>query len=150
MGGATGRRSGSLPVAVTRFVGRRHEIEEIRRLLGESRLVTLTGVGGVGKTRLAIEAAGRVRRAFPDGMWLADLSAVQDASQVPQAVVNALGIIDRSVSAAADKIASYLADGVALIVLDNCEHVCGACAAFVDDLLTHTARRAPAGHRASG
>lgn len=80
MGSAAARPSGNLPVTVTRFVGRRQEIDEIRRLLGESRLVTLTGVGGVGKTRPAVETASRVRRAFPDGVWFADLSAVDDAS----------------------------------------------------------------------
>src|SRR6266567_4616936 len=85
-------QAGNLPVTVTHFVGRRRELAEVRQLLSQSRLVTLTGVGGVGKTRLAVEAAGQLRHAFPDGTWMADLSAVEDPSQVPQVVVNALGM----------------------------------------------------------
>jgi Zinc-binding dehydrogenase len=80
--------------------------------------------------------AGQAARAFPAGAWLADLSAVLDPAQVPQAVVNALGIVDRSISPAADKVAGYFADAAGLIVLDNCEHVRAACAAFVDRLLS--------------
>ena len=132
------RQPGNLPVGVTRFVGRRRELAEVRQLLVQTRLVTLTGVGGVGKTRLAVEAAGQVRHAFPDGMWMADLSAVADPSQVPQAVVNALGIIDQSTRPAAEKITGHLADAVALIVLDNCEHLADACAALVSRLLSQT------------
>ncbi|HTR90886.1 MAG TPA: LuxR C-terminal-related transcriptional regulator [Trebonia sp.] len=132
------RSTGNLPVAVTRFVGRRRELAEARQLLAQSRLVTLTGMGGVGKTRLAVEAAGQLRHLFPDGTWMADLSAVEDPSQVPQVVVNALGIVDRSTRPAAEKIAVHLADAVALIVLDNCEHLADACAALVDRLLSKT------------
>src|SRR5215510_12517719 len=132
---ARSRSAGNLPVAVTRFVGRRRELAEVRQLLAQSRLVTLTGMGGVGKTRLAVEAAGQLRHAFPDGTWMADLSAVEDESQVPQVVVNALGIVDRSTRPAAEKLAWHLAGAVALIVLDNCEHLADACAALVDRLL---------------
>jgi predicted ATPase/DNA-binding CsgD family transcriptional regulator len=132
------RQPGNLPVGVTRFVGRRRELAEVRQLLAQSRLVTLTGVGGVGKTRLAVEAAGQLRHAFPDGTWMADLSAVDDPSQVPQAIVNALGIIDQSTRLAADKVTGHLGDAVALIVLDNCEHLADACAALVSRLLSQT------------
>ena len=138
MTSSRGRQPGHLPVAVSRFVGRRRELAEVRQLLGQSRLVTLTGVGGVGKTRLAVEAAGQLRQAFPDGTWMADLSAVADPSQVAQVVVNALGIVDRSTRPAAEKITAHLADAVALIVLDNCEHLADACAALTDQLLSQT------------
>lgn len=132
------RPPGNLPVAISRFVGRRRELAEVRQLLGQSRLVTLTGVGGVGKTRLAVETAGQLRQAFPDGTWMADLSAVEDPSQVAQVVVNALGIVDRSTRPAAEKIVAHLTDAVALIVLDNCEHLAEACAALADQLLSQT------------
>jgi non-specific serine/threonine protein kinase len=127
---------GNLPVTLTSFVGRRRELAEVRQLLAQSRLVTLTGVGGVGKTRLAVEAAGKLRHVFPDGTWMVDLSAVADPSDVPQVVVNALGIVDLSTRPAADKVTGHLADAVALILLDNCEHLAEACAALADRLLS--------------
>ena len=108
-GGRAGR--GNLPVTVTRFVGRRRELAEVRRLIAQSRLVTLTGVGGVGKTRLATEAAARLGSAFPGGTWMADLSAVVDGGQAAQAVVNALGVVDRSTRPATDKIIGHFARG---------------------------------------
>jgi predicted ATPase/DNA-binding CsgD family transcriptional regulator len=136
---ASGQRpAGNLPVSLTRFVGRHQEIAQARRLLASARLVTLTGVGGVGKTRLAIEVAGRLGREFPDGTWLADLSAVDDESQVPQAVANALGIVDRSTRPAVDKITAHLAGAAVLLVLDNCEHLGDSCAALVNRLLSQT------------
>jgi len=87
--------AGNLPVALTSFVGRRSEIAGIRRLLGTVRLLTLTGVGGLGKTRLALESAGLSRRAFADGVWLVDLAAVQDPSAVASTVARALGLPDQ-------------------------------------------------------
>lgn len=134
------RPQGNLPVPVTRFVGRRDEIAGVRRALQESRLVTLTGVGGVGKTRLALEVAQLVHRAFPGGAWLVDLSAVVDAAQVPQAVATALGVVDRSTRPPADTLADHLRDVEALVVLDNCEHLIDACARLVAGLLSHTHR----------
>jgi predicted ATPase/DNA-binding NarL/FixJ family response regulator len=132
------RAAGNLPVSVTRFVGRRRELAEVRRLIGQVRLVTLTGVGGVGKTRLATEVAARLGAAFPGGTWMADLSSVVDGGQAAQAVVNALGIVDRSTRPAADKIIGYFAGTTALLVLDNCEHLDDACAVLVDRLLSQT------------
>jgi non-specific serine/threonine protein kinase len=133
-----GRPAGNLPVTVTRFVGRRRELAEVRRLIAQSRLVTLTGVGGVGKTRLATEAAARLGSAFPGGTWMADLSAVVDGGQAAQAVVNALGVVERSTRPATEKIIGHFAGAVALLVLDNCEHLDDACAVLVDQLLTQT------------
>src|SRR5438105_2038211 len=83
---------GTLPADLTSFVGRRESLEEIRRAFTAGRLVTLTGMGGVGKTRLALRAGALLRRAFSDGVWLVDLSVVQDPALVPQAAITALGI----------------------------------------------------------
>jgi len=77
------QRLGNLPADVTSFVGRRRELSEARRLLGDARLLTLAGAGGVGKTRLALRLAAEVRRTFPDGVWLADLALLQDGELVP-------------------------------------------------------------------
>jgi non-specific serine/threonine protein kinase len=133
------RPEGNLPVPVTRFVGRRDDLTAVRRALQESRLVTLTGVGGVGKTRLALEVAQLVHRAFPGGVWMADLSAVEDPARVPQAVANALGIVDRSTRTPTDSLAERLRDSETLIIVDNCEHLVDACAHLLAALLTRTA-----------
>src|SRR5690242_7318902 len=93
---ATTRPMGNLPASVTSFIGRKKEISDIRKSLSTSRLVTLTGVGGVGKTRLAIEAAYESRKAFADGVWLVDLAAVNDSALVARTVANTLGIPDQS------------------------------------------------------
>jgi predicted ATPase/DNA-binding CsgD family transcriptional regulator len=132
---ASGRAAGAPRVAVSSFVGRRAEVAEVRRRLGESRLVTLTGAGGVGKTRLAVEVAGASRRAFDGGVTLVDLSAVRDGGQVPQAVADALDLVDPSTRPPLDKVADHLAGRRALLVLDNCEHVHQASAAFAVELL---------------
>ncbi|MET7897340.1 ATP-binding protein [Streptomyces mirabilis] len=126
----------TLPAAFTSFVGRGHEIAEIRRLLGANRLLTLTGVGGVGKTRLALEAAAAVRRAFPDGTWLVDLSPVRDPSAVAPAAAAGVGIVDLGARSALGSLAERLAGRRALIVLDNCEHLVDACAELTDTLLS--------------
>jgi predicted ATPase/DNA-binding CsgD family transcriptional regulator len=129
------RTAGNLPAAVTSFVGRRREIGQIRAFLAESRLVTLTGTGGVGKTRLAVEVAGVARRAFPDGVWFVDLAAVTDGGQVAPAVATALAVRDQSTRPALDRLVEELAGRQTLIVLDNCEHVLDASATLVDTLL---------------
>lgn len=129
------RPAGNLPAAVTSFIGRKREISDIRKSLATSRLVTLTGVGGVGKTRLAIEAANESRKAFADGVWLADLSAVNDSALVARTVANTLGIPDQSTKSALDQLAEFLADRRTLLVLDNCEHLVHACAVLADHLL---------------
>ena len=85
------RQDGKLPAEVTSFVGRRHEVAEVRRRLSGSRLVTLTGVGGVGKTRLASRVAAEVRPAFPDGVWLVELAALENSELLAQTVAEALG-----------------------------------------------------------
>jgi predicted ATPase/DNA-binding CsgD family transcriptional regulator len=137
---ASARSVGNLAAEVTSFVGRRQETAEVRRLLAVSRLVTLTGVGGVGKTRLALRVAGEVGREFRDGVWFVDLAPLDDEGLLTQAVASALGlqeivVVDWPVSV----IASHLKDKNLLLVLDNCEHLRDGCAVLVDALL----RQAP-------
>ena len=129
------RVTGNLPAELTSFVGRRGELAEVKRLLAGSRLVTLTGVGGVGKTRLALRAAAELRRAFRDGVWLVQLDQLRDQALVTQAVAEALGLQDRTGYASAATLADYLAGRQLLLVLDNCEHLVDAAAKLADLLL---------------
>ncbi|HET7465410.1 MAG TPA: LuxR C-terminal-related transcriptional regulator [Candidatus Dormibacteraeota bacterium] len=124
-----------VPTELTSFVGRRRELAEIRRRLGASRLVTLTGPGGVGKTRLAIRAARELARAFPDGVWIVELARVQDPLLVPQAVFDALGINDLSTGWSLSNLADYLETRHLLLILDNCEHLLDSCAVLSRTLL---------------
>jgi predicted ATPase/DNA-binding NarL/FixJ family response regulator len=116
-------------------VGRRSELSKVRRLLESNRLVTLTGPGGVGKTRLATQVAGRARRAFGDGVWLVELAALTDPELVPSAVAGVLGVTDRSGRSVQAAVVDYLQDKRLLLVLDNCEHLLDACARLVGKLL---------------
>jgi predicted ATPase/DNA-binding CsgD family transcriptional regulator len=123
------------PAALTTFVGRAGAVSEVAGLLDQYRLVTVTGAGGAGKTRLAGEVAKRVAGRFADGAWLVELAAVRDPAQVPAAVAAALGIRDLPGVAAADALARALARQQLLLVLDNCEHVIGAAAVLCAGLL---------------
>jgi predicted ATPase len=129
----------NLPVQLTAFVGRAAELAELRSLLGSCRLVTLNGVGGCGKTRLALQLAAEVADQYPGGVWLVELAAVTEPERVPAAVATALGERDQ-----AGNLVEVLADRLGgqrvLVVLDNCEHLLGPVAALVDVLL----RRCPA------
>jgi len=138
MSGVTGVTSptGNLPAAMTSFVGRRGEVAGIRHLLGETRLLTLTGVGGLGKTRLALEAAGVSRKAFADGVWLVDLASVREPSEVPGATARALGLPDSGPRTVLEQLSEHLAGRWALLVLDNCEHLIDACAELTAELLS--------------
>src|SRR5215472_4670907 len=136
------RVTGNLPAELTSFVGRRGELAEVSRLLAGSRMVTLTGIGGVGKTRLALRAAARLRRAFRDGVWLVQLDQLRDEALVAQAVAGALGLHDRAGNAPAAMLAEHLAGRQLLLVLDNCEHLVDAATKLADMLL-----RAAAGLR---
>lgn len=123
----------NLPVAVTSFVGRANEIAVVRRLLSSSRLVTLIGAGGIGKTRLAVEVARRSVGDFPDGAWLVDLAALTDGQLVPQTTMASLGFAPSPTPEAA--LISLLQPRALLLVLDNCEHLTAACAHLADELL---------------
>jgi predicted ATPase/DNA-binding CsgD family transcriptional regulator len=131
---ATGSLHG-FPAALTSFVGRIQVVDEVAALLGQYRLVTVTGPGGAGKTRLAGEVARQVAGWFADGVWLAELAAVTDPAQVAVVVGTALGIRDLPPVAAADALARTLARRQLLLVLDNCEHVIGAAAELCGRLL---------------
>jgi predicted ATPase len=124
----------NLPAPVTSFVGRRHDIAEVRRHLSAARLVTLVGVGGVGKTRLALEAVAQLRSAFGRA-HLVDLSPVRDAALVARTMVTALDLPDQPGKPAEQLLVEYLADKPLLIVMDNCEHVADASAMLADRLL---------------
>jgi predicted ATPase/DNA-binding CsgD family transcriptional regulator len=124
-----------LPVEMTSFVGRRQETADIKDALANSRLVTLTGVGGVGKSRLALHVATDLRRAFPDGVWVVELATVHDPSLVAQAVALGLDLRDQSVRDAETVLTDYLADRSALLVLDNCEHLLEVSSELVNTLL---------------
>ena len=130
----------SLPTPASTFVGREAELEIVRGLLGSHRLVTLTGTGGVGKTRLAIEAAAGLAGAFPDGVRFADLSALADPALVARPLAAALGVAEARDTPLAVSVAEALAGLTALVVLDNCEHMVEAAARLVSDLLRATPR----------
>jgi len=128
-------RTLNLPAEPTSFVGRRHELHEVKRLMTTTRLLTLTGSGGVGKTRLALSAAADVARGFPDGVWFAPLAPIQDPLLVPQAVFAALGVQDRSSAWSLVTLSNFLAGKRALLVIDNCEHLLDASAILASTLL---------------
>ncbi|WP_328955946.1 BTAD domain-containing putative transcriptional regulator [Kitasatospora purpeofusca] len=139
---------GNLPAGLTELVGRDREVGEVRALLRTARLVTLTGPGGVGKTRLALESAGAAADAFPDGVWLVELAArtspAADTAEVASLVADALGIRDHATAGpppgpAVDRLALALAPRELLLVLDNCEHLVQPVAELAERLL----RRAP-------
>ncbi|MFG3289234.1 ATP-binding protein [Streptomyces sp. NPDC048179] len=131
--------AGNLPAPLTSFVGRRQEVAEVCRALGTARLLTLTGAGGVGKTRLALEAAAESCAAFPDGAWIVDLTSVRGAPAVADAVAAALGLPDLGTLPVIEQLAGYLAGRRALVVLDNCEHLVDACAQLAKTLLSAAA-----------
>ncbi|GAA3467289.1 ATP-binding protein [Nonomuraea roseola] len=124
-----------LSAELTSFVGRRCEIAEVKRLLAGSRLVTLVGVGGVGKTRLALRVAADVRRAFPDGVYLVELAALERPDLLVQAVTEALEIPDLSTRPLLEVVADHLRDRQTLVVLDNCEHLLHDCAVMAETLV---------------
>jgi predicted ATPase len=128
----------SLPSPPTSFVGRDADVETIRSLLDGHRIVTLTGPGGCGKTRLAIEVAGGMGDDYPDGARFADLAAVTDGAQVGDAVVAALGLArDPARADPITRLAAYLSTRAVLCVLDNCEQVRDACASLAEAVATH-------------
>ncbi|MFD1814956.1 ATP-binding protein [Rhodococcus gannanensis] len=133
---STGRAtSGNLPQELTSFVGRRRELTEARHALSTSRLVTLTGIGGVGKTRLALRVAEDSRRAFAGGVWFVELGELHDQELVAETVAAALGLREQPGLPPLTLLADHLAPRSALVVLDNCEHLIDAAARLAESLL---------------
>jgi predicted ATPase/class 3 adenylate cyclase len=133
-------RRSNLPLQLTSFVGREKEVAEVEALLGRHRLVTLIGVGGTGKTRLMLEAAGHVADRFPDGAWLAELAAITDPSQIPSEVARALGAPEVPGVPTMAIVTSFLADKDVLLLLDNAEHLVDGVAAVAERLLAAAPR----------
>ena len=126
----------NVPVPLTSLLGRSRELDGIGELLRRTRLVTLTGPGGVGKTRLAIEVARRQIGRRPDGVWLVDLTAGPDSAAE---VARTLDVGGRSPTAPAESLRRYLVDRDLLLVIDNCEHVIDVCARLASSLLSSCA-----------
>jgi predicted ATPase/class 3 adenylate cyclase len=114
---------GNLPVQVTSFVGRSSELARVGEELAQARLVTLTGVGGVGKTRLALEVAGELVLEYRDGAWLVELAGVRDLEAVPDTLVASFGLQPRAGSSASETLLEFLRSKALLLILDNCEHL---------------------------
>ncbi len=127
--------AGGLPAEVTTFVGRRQEINAIKGLLSDSRCVTLTGAGGVGKTRLALKVAASVRRTYHDQTYFIELAQLREATLLASVVADQLGLRNQSSRPALDVIVDHLRDRELLLVLDNCEHLIDECARLVNVLL---------------
>ena len=130
---------GNLRRQTTSFIGREAELAEVEQTLGRRRLVTLTGVGGVGKTRLAMEVAARSVNAFPDGVWVIELAPVGDSAAVPEAVAAVLGITQQQGLSVAQSVAAALEGRSRLLVFDNCEHVVEAAADMIETILARSA-----------
>ncbi len=130
---------GNLRPATTSFIGREAEVAEVQAAVKAHRLLTLTGVGGVGKTRLATEVAVRLADEFPDGVWFFDLAAVADPAAVPDAAAAVLGIVQQPGKTVADSVATALEGRVRLLVFDNCEHVVDSVAELAEAILAASA-----------
>ncbi|WP_308706084.1 protein kinase domain-containing protein [Nocardia nova] len=128
-------RMGTLPLELTSFVGRRTQIAEVKTLLTASRLVTLTGIGGVGKSRLALQVAARLRRDFPGGTWLVELGELRDAASLVDVVGASLGLRNRAGKSMVEVLVEFSSAREMLLVLDNCEQVVEASAELAESLL---------------
>ena len=133
------RSKHNLPCQLTSFIGRQQEIAQLRELVTANRLVTLTGSGGAGKSRLAIEVASLLPPAFPDGVWLVELAALSDSHLVAQAATYALGVKEQPNRPLIETLGDFLAGKALLLVLDNAEHLVEGCGQFVELIL----RRSP-------
>ena len=130
----------NLPVFLTTFIGRTKEQAEIIELIGKHRLVTLTGSGGVGKTRLAVKVAEQVLTDYENGVWLAELASLSEPELLPQTVAAVFGLVAQSDIPASEMLVNFLRTKTLLLVLDNCEHLLNACALLADRLLKNCPR----------
>jgi predicted ATPase/class 3 adenylate cyclase len=128
----------NLPQQLNSFVGREHELTEVEDLLAQQRLVSLLAMGGIGKSRLAVQAGAHLMDRFPDGVWLVELAPVADPEAVPQALAIVLGLREEPGSPVLDSLLRHLRDRKLLVLLDNCEHLIDACAQFARTLLQAT------------
>src|SRR6202451_1053141 len=138
--GTSSRTPGTLPSQASGFVGRAAELSRVRELLRRSRLVTITGTGGVGKTRLALRAATESAARFPDGVHLIELSAVRDPGLLVHTLAAGLDIPGSEQGAALDELLGFLRERELLLILDTCEHLVDGCAALSDVMLREAPR----------
>jgi predicted ATPase/DNA-binding SARP family transcriptional activator len=124
-----------LPAPLTRIIGREKALEQVKAFVSQSRLVTLVGAGGIGKSRLALEVAHETVPAFPDGLWFVELAGVRDQTLVEVALRAGIGIADQTAGSDIDAVANFLGDRRVLVVVDNCEHVIGTAAHVIAYLL---------------
>jgi transcriptional regulator with XRE-family HTH domain len=125
----------NLPIPVTSFIGREQEMREVMRRLDDTALLTLTGIGGCGKSRLALEVARTVLSRYPDGVWMVELAPIADPMLVPHQVAKAVGIQEAGDQTLTGALIRALQDRHVLLILDNCEHLLDACARLADDLV---------------
>src|SRR5271167_1101548 len=130
---------GNLRPATTSLIGRESEVTEIEAAVRAHRLLTLTEVGGLGKTRLALEVAAVLTDEFPDGVWVFELAAVTDPAAIPDAVAAVLGMTQQPGKTVSESVAAALEGRVRLLVMDNCEHVLDAAADLIEAILAHSA-----------
>ncbi|MEO8740995.1 MAG: tetratricopeptide repeat protein [Casimicrobiaceae bacterium] len=128
----------NLPQQVTSFIGRQRELGEAKTLLEGTRLLTLLGMGGLGKTRLSLQIAADVLEKHPDGVWFIDLAPIKDASLVPNAVAQVLGVHEEPGKPLMQTLCAHLKEHKVLLVVDNCEHLVSACASLADAFLRNT------------
>ena len=121
----------------TDFVGRQDELARIAALLADSRLVTIVGPGGVGKTRVALVAASRAAASYPDGPWIVELSNLSDSALLANTVASVLGLPEQDARSALDALLEYLRDRRLLLILDTCEHLLDACATLAQAVMRH-------------
>jgi predicted ATPase/class 3 adenylate cyclase len=127
----------NLPTQMTNFIGRGKEMGEIKQAVSNHRLVTLTGSGGTGKTRLALQVAADLLDQFSDGVWFVELASLTDPGLIPQSILSACGVPEQQGRTSMQTLLDYLRDRRLLLILDNCEHLTEACAHLVDNLLSH-------------
>jgi hypothetical protein len=125
----------NIPQQVTSFIGRERELDEIKDLFERTRLLTLLGMGGLGKTRLSLQVGADLLDQFPDGVWFVDLAPIKDPSLVPNAAAQVVGVREESGKALTQTLCEHVRQRKLLFILDNCEHLVSACASLADTLL---------------
>jgi predicted ATPase/class 3 adenylate cyclase/DNA-binding XRE family transcriptional regulator len=128
----------NLPIQLTNFIGREKEIMAVKQKLDKHRLVTLTGSGGTGKTRLSLQVAAEMHDLFPNGIWFIELAPITDPDLIPQTIHVALGLVEQQDKSILQMLLDFLRDKRILIILDNCEHLIEACAELTFNLLSHS------------